>query len=739
MKFSKVFIFIIIFIVLATIGGNNVKATGIGFLQILNDGILDDNDYLSIDSDNRQLIYPDGITSALNWSNDGVVLINTSTPSDATTTLQVKSLSGQDFVNLFNDSGNSVLSIKSTGQIVSTTATGTKPLDITSTTLVDNLNADMLDGYHYSDFALPDEVVQYDGGLTMPTIVGQSGKFLTNNGSALSWGTALTAEADTFETVRARGNTTLTPIYVGQINLDYSNTSGTNSIYFGTTTGSRIGTASDQKLAFYNATPITQPANDVPLDTVLTNLGLRASGGTPTINSFKIGTGVADTDYTLTFDGETNDGVISSASSSGGINFVDRVQTSGGVMGKVTTITNDNYYIRGPMTSSEGSDGVFRSGVLLPSGQVVLTPYFANYIGLYNSVANTYVRGPAYSSEGDYAFSGGVLLPSGQVVMIPYNSNYIGLYNSVANTYARGPSIASEANGSRFTGGILLPSGQVVLIPHHADYIGLYDTVANTYARGPSISAEGDFAFFGGVLLPSGKIAMVPRSADYIGLYDPVANTYARGPSISAEGNHVFSGGVLLPSGQVVLIPHRANYIGLYDPVANTYARGPSVAAEEKDAFFGGILLPSGQVVMIPYSADYVGLYDPVANTYARGPSVSAEGNYAFCAGVLLPSGQIAMVPGDADYIGLYDPEGYIIPTSEGTIVGNRGTAFTITLPTATANVVGQIFTISNIGAGVVTLDGAGSDTIDGALTQTINQYGGIKVQCISVNTWVTI
>jgi hypothetical protein len=345
MKFSKVF-FIISFIVLATIGGNNVKAEGVGFLQILNDGILDATDLLSIDSNNRQLIYPDGVTSALDWSNNGVVLINDSTTdTEDTTALQVKSLSGQNFMNLFNDSG-SVFSIKANGQIVSTTPVGTKPLDITSTTLVDNLNVDLLDGYHYSDFSLPSGTVQYDGGLTMPTIVGQSGKFLTNNASTISWGTALGAEADTLETVRARGNTTLTPISVGQINLDYSNTSAQGTIRFGTTTGSRIGTAPDQKLAFYNATPIIQPANDVPLDTVLTNLGLRASGGTPAIStSFKIGSGVADTDYTLTFDGENSDGVITWLEDEGQFQFSDRIKTNGGVIGKITTLTNNNYTI----------------------------------------------------------------------------------------------------------------------------------------------------------------------------------------------------------------------------------------------------------------------------------------------------------------------------------------------------------------------------------------------------------
>jgi hypothetical protein len=45
-------------------------------------------------------------------------------------------------------------SIRFTNQLASTIATGTAPLDVTSTTLCVNLNADLLDGFHASAFAL---------------------------------------------------------------------------------------------------------------------------------------------------------------------------------------------------------------------------------------------------------------------------------------------------------------------------------------------------------------------------------------------------------------------------------------------------------------------------------------------------------------------------------------------------------------------------------------------------------
>lgn len=53
----------------------------------------------------------------------------------------------------------------------------------------------------------------------------------------------------------------------------------------GTTTGTKIGTATTQKLALWNATPIVQPANTVAINDVLVNAGMQASGGTATLST----------------------------------------------------------------------------------------------------------------------------------------------------------------------------------------------------------------------------------------------------------------------------------------------------------------------------------------------------------------------------------------------------------------------------------------------------------------------
>lgn len=59
------------------------------------------------------------------------------------------------------------------------------------------------------------------------------------------------------------------------------------NLIFSTSTGTKIGTATTQKIGFYNATPVVQPANTTPLYSTLTTLGLLATGGTagPTIQA----------------------------------------------------------------------------------------------------------------------------------------------------------------------------------------------------------------------------------------------------------------------------------------------------------------------------------------------------------------------------------------------------------------------------------------------------------------------
>ena len=61
------------------------------------------------------------------------------------------------------------------GQLVSSIATGTAPLVVSSTTNVTNLNADLLDGYHASTSATANTIVQRNGsGQIYTTFVNSS-------------------------------------------------------------------------------------------------------------------------------------------------------------------------------------------------------------------------------------------------------------------------------------------------------------------------------------------------------------------------------------------------------------------------------------------------------------------------------------------------------------------------------------------------------------------------------------
>lgn len=67
----------------------------------------------------------------------------------------------------------------------------------------------------------------------------------------------------------------------------------------------------------------------------------------------------------------------------------------------------------------------------------------------------------------------------------------------------------------------------------------------------------------------------------------------------------------------------------------------------------------------------------------------------------------------------------YTILVTDRVIHGNKVTAFTMTLPLASA---GRVFYIKNINTGAVTVDGNGTETVEGDLTQTLNKDESIEI-----------
>ena len=79
----------------------------------------------------------------------------------------------------------------------------------------------------------------------------------------------------------------------------------------------------------------------------------------------------------------------------------------------------------------------------------------------------------------------------------------------------------------------------------------------------------------------------------------------------------------------------------------------------------------------------------------------------------------------------------YQVLTTDQTVVCNKATGFTVTMPAAA---VGQIFNIKNIGVGDVTLTAPGTDTFDEVDADlTITQYDSLTLQCRLANKWILI
>jgi hypothetical protein len=80
--------------------------------------------------------------------------------------------------------------------------------------------------------------------------------------------------------------------------------SGFNFNFSTAATGTKIGTATNQKIGFWNATTVVQPLTTDDIDQALINTGLKASGGkTPYVNTYVTGMDeTINTDRMLSFD-----------------------------------------------------------------------------------------------------------------------------------------------------------------------------------------------------------------------------------------------------------------------------------------------------------------------------------------------------------------------------------------------------------------------------------------------------
>jgi hypothetical protein len=133
-------------------------------------------------------------------------------------------------------------------------------------------------------------------------------------------------------------------------------TDATN-IIFGTTTGTKHGTATSQKQSFWNATPIVQPVNTTAINDVLVNTGLMASGANSAKFSVPISTAVAGktTTYTITF----SDATVTGDATSGAFTVtLPSAATVTGVEFTIKKIDASANAVTVGTTSSQTIDGI---------------------------------------------------------------------------------------------------------------------------------------------------------------------------------------------------------------------------------------------------------------------------------------------------------------------------------------------------------------------------------------------
>ena len=122
------------------------------------------------------------------------------------------------------------------------------------------------------------------------------------------------------------------------------------------------------------------------------------------------------------------------------------------------------------------------------------------------------------------------------------------------------------------------------------------------------------------------------------------------------------------------------------------------------------------------------------------GTVTSIEAGSGLTGGTIAGSGTIAL---DANLSVSSLTTGYTAKTATYTvlpadnIINCTANTFTVTLPTA-VGITGKRYTVKNVGAGTITVDGDGSETIDGAADVTLAQWAKTTVVSDGAN-WITI
>ena len=234
----------------------------------------------------------------------------------------------------------------------------------------------------------------------------------------------VTDETGTGSLVFATAPTVSAPTLSGTVTL-----ADAAVVAVGTGTGTKIGTATSQKLALWNAVPITQPANTVAIDTLLGTTGLRATGGVASFDTTvkpRLGTtavGTAPLKFTTQAQGllVVEQGAMELIGNS--LQFTQKAKRRGVVMSQSvrvadvaqTNTTNDSYCaFTASIAGTTMTVSAISSGALYPgqqvfcSGMTTYTYIVSQTSGATGSTGNYVVN--ASQTQASASFTGAIVI-----------------------------------------------------------------------------------------------------------------------------------------------------------------------------------------------------------------------------------------------------------------------------------------------------------------------------------------
>jgi hypothetical protein len=134
----------------------------------------------------------------------------------------------------------------------------------------------------------------------------------------------------------------------------------------------------------------------------------------------------------------------------------------------------------GPVASS----GSWEAATLAPNGNVVFAPSTSLNVMVYNpSFVSSPIGAGGFSNltigaqGGTYSFAGSTLLPSGNIVFSPFGASNVGMFDPLSTPFRYSNCARVSTQTTKFMGCTLIPDGRVVFSPYNSTNVGVLNTM----------------------------------------------------------------------------------------------------------------------------------------------------------------------------------------------------------------------------------------------------------------------